>query len=273
MPIITIFGSTFGDDEAVAKSVADAMGYAYVSRELFIAASQRYGIPEAKLNDIVEKEPHWWQRWVENLRPYRVALQAAMCEVAERGNVVYYGHIGHGLLPGIRHVLKVLLLAPMQFRIEQVRARQGFDAARARRHIDHVDKAHSRRLMALFGTDWREPGQYALILNMAQMSPAAACRLIVEGAKLEQYQPTAASEQDLRDLSLGARVQAALALSPALRGLMINVEAKGGVVTLSGFLRAPATEQEIRGLVESVPGVSEIRTDFVTVPSRALRAQ
>jgi cytidylate kinase len=273
MPIITIFGGTFGDDEALAKSVAETLGYPCVSREVFVAASQRYGIPEAKLNEIVEKEPHWWERWLENLRPYRIALQAGMCEVAERGNIVYHGHVGPGLLPGIRHVLKVLLTAPIQFRIEQVRARQGLDAERARRYIDHVDKAHTRRLMALFGTDWRDPGQYALILNMAEMSFEAACRLIVEAARLDDYQPTAASQQDLQDLALTARVQAALLPSPRLRDLVINVEAKQGEVSLSGVIPQSVSEQEIKKLIEGVPGVTKVVTDFVSVPARALRAQ
>ena len=271
MAIVTIFGGTFGDDEGLAKGVAETLGYPYVSREIFVEASQRCDVPEAKLSEIVEKEPHWWERWQENLRPYRIALQAAMSEAALAGDVVYQGHVGHGLLPGVRHVLRVLLTAPREFRLEQVRTRQGLDARAAGRYIDHVEKARTRRLVALFGTDWRDPGQYTLILNIAQMSSAAAVKMIVGAALLEDYQATAASRQALADLALTATVQAALLRSPRLRDLVVNVQAKQGEVNLSGIIPAATSEDEIRRLVEGVPGVSKLTTDFLNVPARVLR--
>src|SRR5438034_11191566 len=120
MAVVTIFAGTFGDDEEVARNVATELGYLFIGRELLSAASQRCDVPEAKLNDIVEKEPHWWERWHENLRPYRIALTAAVSEAALAENLVYLGHVGHGLLPGIRHVLRALLTAPLEYRIEQV---------------------------------------------------------------------------------------------------------------------------------------------------------
>jgi cytidylate kinase len=271
MPIITIFGGTFGDDETLAQGVAKTLGCAFVSREILVAASQRCEVPEAKLNEILEKEPHWWEGWQQNLRPYRIALQAAMSEAAVAEDMVYLGHIGHGLLPGIRHVLKVMLTAPMEFRIEQVRARQGLDARAARRYIDQVEKARTRRLMAMFGTDWRDPGQYALILNMAQMSSAAAEKMIERAALFEEYQATAASRQALRDLALTTKVQIALLQHPSLRDVMINVQARDGEVTLSGLLSASISAQEVSRSIEMVPGVKTVINDLVSIPRRALR--
>jgi cytidylate kinase len=67
-------------------------------------------------------------------------------------------------------VLKVLLTAPIEFRIDQVRVRQDLTAVAARRYIEEVDKARSRRLMALFGADWRDSNRYDLVLNMGKMS-------------------------------------------------------------------------------------------------------
>jgi len=129
MAIVTIFGGTFGDDEALAQNLALTLGYAYIGRDVLVKARRRCAIPEAQLNDILDKEPRWWARWQENLRPYRIALQASMSEAALAENLVYYGHVGHGLLPGIRHVVRVLLTAPIELRIEHVRARRGLAAS------------------------------------------------------------------------------------------------------------------------------------------------
>lgn len=271
MAIVTIFGGTFGEDEKLARGVAEILGYPYISREILVDAAKRCEVPEAKLNEILEKEPHWWERWQENLRPYRIALQAAMSEAARTENLVYHGHVGHGLLPGIRHVVKILLCAPIEYRIEQVCMRQGLNAKAARRYIDHVEKARTRRLMALFGTDWRDPGQYALILNAAQMSFVSAQQMIAGAAELMDYQATAASRQALEDLALAAKVQARLLAYPKTRGLNISVQAKEGEISLSGIIPLAISEQELRHIVGTLPGVKKVVTNLINIPGRALR--
>jgi len=148
----------------------------------------------------------------------------------------------------------------MEFRIKQVRAQQGLDKAAARRYIDQVDAARTRRLLALFGTDWRDPSRYDLALNMGQMSLDVATHLIVEVVRHEDYRPTAASEQDFQNLSLAVRVQAELMMSPRLRNF--NVRAEQGQVHVAGVLTQSVSEQEIIRLIERVPGVAKVVTDI-----------
>ena len=268
MPIITIYQGASGEGQELAEAVADALGYRCVGREVLVEASRRYRIPEAKLNEIVEKGPHWWERLLQDLRPYRIALQAALCELADDGKLVYHGHLGHELLPGIRHRLKVLLTAPIEFRIEQTRARQSLTDAAARHYIEEVDKARSRRLMAMFGADWRDPNRFDLILNMSKMSREGAKRLIIEAAKLEEYQPTPASEQAFNDLALGSRVYATLLASPDVQGSALEVRAEGGHVHVKGRIEQ-GSEEEILNLVKNVTGVIKVTTDLYSVPPDA----
>jgi cytidylate kinase len=269
MPIITIYQGASGEGQELAETVAEALGYRCVGREVLVEASRRYGIPEAKLNEIVEKGQHWWERLLQDLRPYRIALQATLCELAHDGKVVYHGHLGHELLPGIGHVLKVLLTAPIEFRIEQIRARQSLTDAAARHYIEEVDKARSRRLMAMFGTDWRDPNRYDLILNMGKMRREGAKRVILEAAKLEEYQPTPVSDQAFSDLALGSRVQATLFASPEVRGSALEVRADRGHVHVTGRVDQ-GLEDEVVRLVRNLPGVTDVTTDVYSVPPEAL---
>jgi len=268
MPIITIYQGASGEGQELAETVAQGLGYHCVGREVLVEASRRYRIPEAKLNEIVEKGPHWWERLLQDLRPYRIALQAALCELADDGKVVYHGHLGHELLPGIGHVLKVLLTAPIEFRIEQVRSRQNLADAAARHYIEEVDKARSRRLMAMFGTDWRDPNRFDLILNMSRMRREGATRVIIEAAKLEEYQPTAASKQAFNDLALGSRVHATLLASPDVQGSALEVRAEGGHVYVKGRIDQ-GSEDEVLNLVKNVPGVIKVTSDLYSVPPDA----
>jgi cytidylate kinase len=272
MAIVTIYQGASGSGEELAEAVAQSLGCDCISREVLIEASLRYGIPEAKLNEIVEKGANWWQRFVENLEPYRIALQAAFCEIAathDQGGLVYHGHLGHELMPGFRHVLKVLLTAPMDVRIEQVKARNHLTDAAARRHVEELDKARSRRLMAMFGADWRDPSRFDLVVNLGRMSVAAAKHLIYETTRLPDYQMTPASKQAFEDFALAARVKAVLAMASDMPRSRLDVKASRGKVTVSGSIPNWLSEETVVSRIRQISGVRDVDADIVCVPDMA----
>jgi hypothetical protein len=154
----------------------------------------------------------------------------------------------------------------MEYRIQQVRARQALDEVAARQYIDQVDKARTRRLQAVFGTDWRDPIRYDLVLNLGQMTLETAAYLMIEGVQREEYQPNAGSERAFQDLTVTARVQATLIMSPITRSLSLNVQAQRGVVRVSGMLTHMELEADIIRLIEEVTGVTQVIADFKWLP-------
>src|SRR5919106_3258110 len=266
MAIVTISHAAFTGGSAIAEQVAAALNYRSVNREVLIEASQRYGIPEAKFEEVLETQGHWWERWLESLRLYRITLQAAMCEVAQTGNLVYHGRAGQELFPGIRHVLKVLIVASMDYRIQQVRARRGLDTDNARQFLKELDRVRGRRLRALFNIDWQDPTGYDLIINTSRISLKMAADLITEAARHAEFQPTADSEKGFADLTVTARVQAALITSPKTRNVILNVRSDAGRVYISGVLADPDLEKEIVRIVKGVSGVVDVVTDIEPPP-------
>lgn len=267
MAMIAIYQGASGSGEELAETLAQALGYGCVNRELLIQASLRYGIPEAKLNNVIEKEPHWWNRFVENLTPYRLALQAAFCEIAEANSrIVYHGHLGHELLPNLKHVIKVLITAPLDMRIEQVRGRNKLTDTAARRYIEEIDKARARRLMALFGADWRDPSRYDLIVNLGKMSIPAAKHLIVTTSHRSDYQMTPASQQAFLDFSLATRVRAALVLSPDMAKALLEIKALDGQISVSGIIPRWVPEESIVAKIKHVAGVRGVVAELENTP-------
>jgi cytidylate kinase len=272
VPIITIYQGASGSGQELAEAVAAHLGYRCVGRMELLQASGRYRIPEAKLKEILEKGPHWWERLLQNMRPYRIALQGALCELAADGKIVYHGHLGHELLYGIRHVLNVLLTAPLEVRIDQVMSREKLGPAEARRYIQEIDKARSDRLMSMFGADWRDPSRYDLALNLGRMNLESAKHLILEAARREEYQPTVSSERQFQNLSLTARVHAVLITSQEVRGSILEVHAESGHVRISGNLQFWVSEEEVVRAIEGVPGVVKVTTDLGDIPLEDNRA-
>ncbi len=267
MAIITIYQGASAGSEELAGAVAQSLGYGCISREVLVEASRRYGIPEAKLNEVTEKEPNWWQRFMGDLTPYRIALQAAFCEIAEsNGGIVYHGHLGHELMPHFKHVVKVLLTAPVELRIQQVKDRHKLNETAARRYVEEVDKARTRRLMALFGTDWRDPARFDLVVNLGRMSLTAAKHLICEAVHLPDYQMNPASKQAFEDFALESRVKAVLALSSDMPKSRLDIKASEGKIAVSGSIPNWLSEDQVIAKIKQVPGVNEVEADIVSVP-------
>jgi osmotically-inducible protein OsmY len=122
----------------------------------------------------------------------------------------------------------------------------------------------------MFGADWSDPNRYDLVLNMGKMSREGAKRVIIEAAKLEEYQPTAASNQTFNDLALGSRVHATLFASPKVGGSALEVRAEGGHVHVRGRVGHESLEDEVVKLVQNVPGVTKVTAEIFSVPPEVL---
>ena len=238
------------------------LGYRCLSRELLIEAATRYEIPEAKLTELLETPPEVIPMRPEHVRLYRVVMQAAMCEVAQGGKLVYHGHGGQALLAGIHHVLKVRLLAPLAYRVARVQEHRKMDQASAYLYLGRIDEVRAGRVQEFFGVDWQDPRHYDLLLNLGRMSLEDAAQRVVEWAKRPQFQPTPASEQALQDLTVKARIEAALAVDPETREVSLNVLAQEGKVNVWGVLPGFGLEREVMRVIEGVPGVREVVPDL-----------
>ena len=265
MSIVTISRGLFSSGQALAERTAEILGYRSMSRELLLEAATRYEIPEAKLTELMETPPEVTPIKPELLRLYRVVMQAAMCEVVQGGKIVYHGHGGQEFLPGIQHVLKVRLLAPLAYRVARVREQRQMDQASAYLYIARVDDIRARRVQEFFGVDWQDPRRYDLLLNLGRMSLEEAAQRVAEWAKRPEFQPTPASEQALQDLTVKARVEAALAVKEETRAVILNILVQQGTVYVWGGLPGFGLEREVMRVIEGVEGVCDIVPDFRVV--------
>jgi cytidylate kinase len=264
MSIITISRGTASGGQALAERVAAKLGWPCLSNEVIVEAARRYNVPEPELVKTFEKAPTFWEKLTASRRAYLTFVQAAMCEYAEQGNLVYHGHAGHALLPGIRHVLKVRLVAPLEYRIGAVMARNTrMDRKAAMRYITQVDEERTSRMRYLFDVDWRDPHHYDLVLSLDKLTVDTACDLVLQAVQWEPFQPTEASRLALHNLALSSRIKAALEAHPQLGPYGIGVDVDGGVVTLSGTVPTDDAIQQVVRLAEHTTGVKQVRNQLV----------
>jgi cytidylate kinase len=262
MPIITISRGSFSGGQTLAERVAQRLGARCLSREVLVEVAATYGVPEPKLMQFLDTKPGMWERLTQSRRLYLIFLQATMCEQARQGNLVYHGQAGHLLLPGIGHVLKVRLIAPLAHRVQAIMERQGLGREAALQHIQRVDEERLQRMRYLFQVDWRDPTLYDVVLNLEHMSLETAADVVLYMAQHPEYQPTPASLKAFQDLTLSCRVQAAVAAHPTTRGIEVEVRADDGVVWVSGVVDEGELQEEILQVARTVPGVKEVISEL-----------
>ncbi len=135
-------------------------------------------------------------------RAYITFVRAALCEQAQGGKVVYHGHLGHLLLPGVSHVIAVRVIADLEFRLKAAQQKQNLARDDALAYIKKVDEERQTWTRFLFEVDWDDPNLYDLVLKLSRMSLETACEMVAHLTERPEFQPTAASLKAMQDLTL-----------------------------------------------------------------------
>ena len=268
MSIVAISRGTFSGGEALAKRVAERLGYRCLSRETNLeAAAKAYGVPAKDLVAAMEKRPSFWHRVVGERTAHLAFVRAALCEQARADNLVYHGLVGHLLLPGIAHVLRVRVIADPDYRVKVAREQQELGPAEALAYIDKVDKERRQWVRFLFDVEWDDPNLYDVILNLSRMSLGTACETVTRLTEQDEFKATAESRRAMRNLTLGSQVRAKLGTDARTRGVELNVVAEDGIVTITGETYSPDLDEAIDLVARQVDGVTEVRSKVVFIPT------
>jgi cytidylate kinase len=269
MAIIAISRGTFSGGEALAKGVAERLGYRCISREMILdEAAKGYGVPAEELTAAMEKPPSFWRRVAGARTAHLTFVRAALCEHAREGNLVYHGLVGHLLLRGISHVIRVRVIADMEFRIPVAMQEQNLAREDAMAHIEKVDKERRHWIRFLFEVEWDDPHLYDVVLNLSRTSLATACDMVARMTEQEEFKPTAASVKALEDLALNSRVSAVLARDARTTDADLGVTADDGIVTITGTTQLPAVVDAVPSVVGQVEGVKKVRNEVRFIPAQ-----
>jgi cytidylate kinase len=263
MSIIAISRGTFSGGEALAERVAAQLGYQCLSREMVLeAAAKEYGVPGADLTATMDTRPSFWHRAVGQSSAHLAFVRAALCEQAQGGKVVYHGHLGHLLLPGIAHVVAVRVIADPEFRLTAAQQKQNLARDDALAYLKKVDEERQTWTRFLFAVDWDDPNLYDLVLKLSHMSLETACETVAHLTARPEFQPTAASLKAMQDLTLQSRVAAALLKDPRTREANLQVAAEDGTVTVTGAA-PPGVAEAVPSVVDQLYGVTAVHLKVI----------
>jgi cytidylate kinase len=263
MAIIMISRGTFSGGKALAELVADRLGYPCLSREETVReAVDKYRISEKELTEAMNEPPPFWQQVHGKRISYIRVFSAVLMEHIKGENLVYHGHVAHLMLGPVSHVLRVRVIADMEFRIKGAMARKNLNREGAIAFIQHIDKQRDKWTRFLYGVEWKDASLYDVLFNLEHMSIETASEAIVHMAGMDAFRPTPQSQKALDDLILSSRVWSALAIHSQMTVTNIRVSANAGKVTISGGAPSTKAINAIIAVAQKVEGVKEVKTDL-----------
>ena len=201
--LITISRQYGAGGSAVARLVADRLGWSVVDNEIVDQVAQRAGLSSAEAAQHDERAPSFVERLARTLAASSQEFvlpeagipaeleesnmvrmtEAVVKEAAAHGRVVLVGRAAPAVLARESGALHVKLVAPRAFRIGVVMERNGTDAKTAERTMDDTDAQRTRYNKEYYHRDWNDPVHYHMVLNTGLLGFEGAAELIVGQAR------------------------------------------------------------------------------------------
>jgi len=264
MTIITISRGSYSRGKEIAEKLAAKLNYKCVSREVLLGACGQFSVPENKLTEAINSAPSFLDRFSSEKEQYINRIRATLLDYVQNDNIVYHGLAGQFLLKGVDNVLKVCLIADMEYRIKLMMNTENMTYSTASDYLKKVDEERKKWGQRLYGIKPFDPILFDLVIHVSNLTVDDTIDIILYTAKFGCFQATAESQKILVNMTIKARIAASLDEHP---NASITVE--NGNVYIG--IKAPLNQKdritkEITETVEKIEGVKEIK---VTLESKS----
>ncbi|RZL64181.1 MAG: BON domain-containing protein [Variovorax sp.] len=259
MPVIAMTQEMGSLAKDVAVRLSETLGLSVMRHEVIEHVADRMQVPQSLIGRLREGKAGLVERFTTDRRSLALYTAEELYALADRGNVVLRGWGATCLLRPVPHVVCVRVTRSMPRRIEWLMGDLGTeDAEFAEAEIRRSDTAHASRMHDQFGVNWGDPVLYDLVLNTDRLSVDSCVEQIASLVRRPEFAETPASRAFLADLTLKARVRAALKEDEATRDIRITIDANQGRITLRGIVVNAAEHKTAEAVVRTVSGVTDV---------------
>lgn len=259
MPIIAMTQEMGSLSKDVALELANTLHLSVLRHEVVEHVAGKMHVPSSLINRLREGKAGLIERVTADSQ--RLALYSAeeVYEQANKGNVVIRGWGATCLLRPVSHVVCVRITRSFGKRVEWLMNNlETDDREFAEAEIRRSDAAHASRMHQQFGVTWGDPVLYDLVLNTDRLTVPTCVEQIRLLTTRPEFQESEESRKMLANMTLAARIRAALKDHDSTQDISITIECRNGNVTLSGIVLNAEERNEVEKVSAMVPGVSSI---------------
>lgn len=194
MAVITVSRQYGSNGAAIARLIAERLGYRLLGREMVDAIAERAGVTPEAAQFLDERGFGWGGGLIHSLlmgfqgqaidqETYRLIACRLIREAAAQDNLVVLGRGGQIVLAGRPNTFHVHVVAPFADRVAEISRRERTGVQAAERRVRETDDQRSRYVRAIGSRDWSDATLYHLVVNVRRMTPGEAADLIFRAAQ------------------------------------------------------------------------------------------
>ncbi len=258
MEFACISRGSFSGSKALAEAMAKRLGVRCVSREEIVEAAVQRGIAIGKLETAILKPHIFNEQLALEKEHFQAFCTAYLLERALQDSLVYHGRAGHLLFPEVANILRIKVLAEMDYRVDTVMRRLKLDETRARKYIKDVEEDRRRWVKLYYGVETDAYSNYDFVFNLERVGVENAAAMAAAMCELPDFQIGPGSTKAMRNLLLAAQARLALADDEGTFDAPLAVRATNGVVSVVYGIRDAKLADRIPAVLEKMGGVKEV---------------
>ncbi len=210
MPVVTIRGQFGSGADEIGRLIAGRLGCDFVSREIIEEVAERLRRTPEEVRQKEEPPSSLGGRILEALSRayvmggtgfpagvympawtipledtrYLEALRTVVRALAETPSIVIRGRGSQFILKDLPRAFHVLVVAPLDLRIQRVMELMDLDEEGARKEIDRQDGSRREFIRRYFDAEMQDPSHYDLALNTRRLSYEDAAELALNAISL-----------------------------------------------------------------------------------------
>lgn len=188
--VITVSRQAGSGGRTLAPRIASLLDFEFVDRQILDLLIQNTGARDRLINSLDERTRSGIELWVEGILTQRYVdhseyirwLAKTVTVLAEDGDSVILGRGGNVIL-GSRGGLHVRVVAPKEFRIDNLVRYDNLSPADARKRVGESDEERRRFYRDGFGADIDNPEDYHLVINTGRVDIDSAVEIVLDAWK------------------------------------------------------------------------------------------
>jgi cytidylate kinase len=184
-PVVTMSRQHGAGGSEVARRLCEGLRLDLVDHEIIRRIARSTRLSERAVEELDDKDRETLADWLMTLADprhldpagYRSHLTHLVRAIARTGGAVIVGRGAH-LILGAQDALRVLVVAPMERRVEAVVRREGLSDHEARVRIAQVDGEREAFLRRHFHAAFTDPSLFDLVVNTGDIGVPTAASII-----------------------------------------------------------------------------------------------
>ena len=198
--IVTISREYGASALAIARALAERLGYRLVDDQLPSVAAWRLGTSAEVVQTVAERPRGFGERVLEQLgggvpeaaqppaqdpvpAETRRAIEAAVRDEAAGGDAVIVGRMAGRILADRRDVLRIFVHAPLERRVAHVVESLRVDAGAARAEIGRIDEARRTYAREGYRVSWSDARNYDLVIDSSRFGVEGSADVIAAAVR------------------------------------------------------------------------------------------